>query len=91
MGCVTDQELMTRIMQGIDVVMHFAGLKAVGESTVKPLEYYRVNVGGTVNLLRVSIVSLSPVQNGFIVHASSRVQKNHFQQLSHSLQTSQNS
>ena len=59
MGCITDQELMTRIMQGIDVVMHFAGLKAVGESTVKPLEYYRVNVGGTVNLLRVSIKNLS--------------------------------
>ena len=44
---------MTRVMEGVDVVMHFAGLKAVGESSVKPLEYYRVNVGGTVNLLKV--------------------------------------
>jgi len=52
MGCVTDERLITRIMDGVDVVMHFAGLKAVGESTVKPLEYYRVNVGGTVNLLK---------------------------------------
>jgi UDP-glucose 4-epimerase len=34
-----------------DAVMHFAGLKAVGESVEKPLEYYAVNVGGTVNLL----------------------------------------
>ena len=53
MGCVTDEQLMTRIMENVDVVMHFAGLKAVGESTVKPLDYYRVNVGGTVNLLKV--------------------------------------
>ena len=34
--------------------MHFAGLKAVGESSERPLDYYRVNVGGTVNLLKVS-------------------------------------
>ena len=35
-----------------DAVMHFAGLKAVGESVEKPLEYYENNVGGTVNLLK---------------------------------------
>ncbi|MFD1862005.1 UDP-glucose 4-epimerase GalE [Planococcus chinensis] len=35
----------------IDAVMHFAGLKAVGESVDKPLEYYRNNFTGTVNLL----------------------------------------
>ncbi len=34
-----------------DAVMHFAGLKAVGESCEKPLEYYENNVGGTINLL----------------------------------------
>lgn len=34
-----------------DAVMHFAGLKAVGESCKKPLEYYENNVGGTINLL----------------------------------------
>ncbi|GGL69426.1 UDP-glucose 4-epimerase GalE [Wenxinia marina] len=34
-----------------DAVIHFAGLKAVGESEEKPLDYYRVNVGGTVSLL----------------------------------------
>ncbi|HVS62103.1 MAG TPA: UDP-glucose 4-epimerase GalE [Thermoanaerobaculia bacterium] len=34
-----------------DAVVHFAGLKAVGESTEIPLEYYRNNVGGTVALL----------------------------------------
>ena len=35
----------------IDAVMHFAGLKAVGESTEIPLLYYQNNVGGTANLL----------------------------------------
>jgi UDP-glucose 4-epimerase len=35
----------------IDAVIHFAGLKAVGESTEIPLDYYQNNVGGTANLL----------------------------------------
>ncbi|MCG5532274.1 UDP-glucose 4-epimerase GalE [Halorhodospira sp. 9621] len=33
-----------------DAVMHFAGLKAVGESATRPLAYYETNVGGTVRL-----------------------------------------
>ena len=37
----------------IDSVIHFAGLKAVGESVAKPLEYYENNVGGTFVLLNV--------------------------------------
>ena len=36
----------------IDSVIHFAALKAVGESGVIPLEYCRVNVGGSISLLR---------------------------------------
>lgn len=36
-----------------DSVIHFAGLKAVGESVEKPLEYYDNNVGGTINLLKI--------------------------------------
>lgn len=35
----------------IDAVIHFAGLKAVGESVEKPLLYYKNNIAGTVNLL----------------------------------------
>lgn len=35
-----------------DAVIHFAGLKAVGESVEKPLEYYENNVSGTINLLK---------------------------------------
>lgn len=34
-----------------DLVIHFAGLKAVSESVDKPLLYYRTNVGGSINLL----------------------------------------
>lgn len=36
----------------IDEVVHFAGLKAVGESVERPLFYYDNNIGSTVNLLR---------------------------------------
>ncbi|MDO5474840.1 MAG: UDP-glucose 4-epimerase GalE [Candidatus Saccharibacteria bacterium] len=35
-----------------DLVIHFAGLKAVGESVEKPLKYYENNVCGTINLLK---------------------------------------
>ena len=35
-----------------DAVIHFAGLKAVGESSEKPLSYYNNNVNGTLNLLK---------------------------------------
>ena len=37
----------------IDSCIHFAGLKAVGESVVKPLEYYSNNISGTLVLLDV--------------------------------------
>ena len=37
----------------IDAVVHFAAHKAVGESTQKPLEYYRNNLGGLVNVAQV--------------------------------------
>ena len=35
----------------IEAVIHFAGLKAVGESVEQPLRYYQVNLGSTMNLL----------------------------------------
>ena len=37
----------------IDGVIHFAGLKAVGESVISPLMYWDSNVSGTINLLKV--------------------------------------
>lgn len=36
----------------IEAVIHFAGLKAVGESVKNPLDYYDVNIGGTLSLLK---------------------------------------
>ncbi|MFO2466264.1 UDP-glucose 4-epimerase GalE [Pseudomonas sp. 15FMM2] len=51
-GDVCDRALLDRIFQqhAIDAVLHFAGLKAVGESVRKPLEYYEANVGGSLTL-----------------------------------------
>ncbi|WP_457596921.1 UDP-glucose 4-epimerase GalE [Hydrogenimonas sp.] len=50
-GDIRDREKLVESMQGCDAVIHFAGLKAVGESVEKPLEYYNNNVCGTVTLL----------------------------------------
>ncbi|KAK5657653.1 hypothetical protein OQA88_2725 [Cercophora sp. LCS_1] len=52
---VTDEAQLDRIFAAhpeIDSVIHFAALKAVGESGEIPLEYYLVNVGGSISLLR---------------------------------------
>ena len=50
---VKDADAMERVFstQHIDVVIHFAGLKAVGESVQKPLIYYRNNIDTTLTLL----------------------------------------
>lgn len=49
---IRDRERLDKVFaeNKIDAVIHFAGLKAVGESVRKPLEYYENNVGGTVTL-----------------------------------------
>ena len=51
---VRDRDAMERIFSkhDIDCVIHFAGLKAVGESVEKPLLYYDNNIAGTVTLLQ---------------------------------------
>ena len=48
-----DEEKLDEVFRDghYDTVIHFAGLKAVGESVEKPLIYYRNNITGTVNLL----------------------------------------
>ena len=48
-----DQDKLDQIFADAhyDAVLHFAGLKAVGESVEKPLDYYRNNIMSTVNLL----------------------------------------
>lgn len=52
---VRDREAMRRIFteNKIDAVIHFAGLKAVGESVAKPIEYYDNNLISTIVLLEV--------------------------------------
>ncbi len=52
-GDILDRQVLRDIFahHTVNAVIHFAGLKAVGESTRKPLEYYENNVSGTVVLL----------------------------------------
>ena len=52
-GDVRDPALLRDVFvqHSIEAVIHFAGLKAVGESALKPLLYYQNNVVGTINLL----------------------------------------
>ena len=52
-GDIRDSAVLDKIFSenAIEAVIHFAGLKAVGESVEKPLEYYENNIGGTINLL----------------------------------------
>ena len=54
-GDVRDEALMERVFteNNIDWVIHFAGLKAVGESVAKPIEYYDNNLYSTLVLLKV--------------------------------------
>lgn len=52
---IRDREGLTKVFEEheFDAVIHFAGLKAVGESCEKPLEYYENNMNGTFVLLDV--------------------------------------
>lgn len=52
---MTDKNKMELIFKEnkIDAVIHFAGLKAVGESVSQPLRYYQNNISGTINLLEL--------------------------------------
>ena len=54
LGDVRDTKKLLNALQKykIEAVIHFAGLKVVGESLVKPLEYYDNNINGTLSLLK---------------------------------------
>ena len=54
-GSILDHDFLTEVFskEKIDCVIQFAGFKAVGESVVKPLEYYHNNITGTLVLLDV--------------------------------------
>ena len=55
LGDILDESILERIFseKKIDCVIHFAGLKAVGESVKLPLKYYHNNLTGSLNLFRV--------------------------------------
>ncbi|MBR4823956.1 MAG: UDP-glucose 4-epimerase GalE [Spirochaetaceae bacterium] len=52
---ILDRDALNKIFDAekIDSVIHFAGLKAVGESVAKPWEYYENNIAGTLTLVDV--------------------------------------
>ena len=52
---IRDKEALDQIFdkESVECVIHFAGLKAVGESVRKPLEYYQNNITGTLTLMKV--------------------------------------
>ena len=52
---IADKDAMNKVFEENDIscVIHFAGLKAVGESVQKPLEYYQNNISGTLNMCDV--------------------------------------
>ena len=52
-GDIRDKDALKNAMTGCDAVIHFAGLKAVGESVEKPLLYYDNNVLGSLCLFHV--------------------------------------
>ena len=66
---VRETEVVEKVLRDhkIDAVIHFAGLKAVGESNEKPLEYYANNVQGTISLLQ----AMSAVNVKTLVFSSS--------------------
>lgn len=52
---IRDEKQLEKIFddEKVEGVIHFAGLKAVGESSIIPLDYYDNNIAGTLNLLKV--------------------------------------
>ncbi|MCO5054654.1 UDP-glucose 4-epimerase GalE [Thermomonas sp.] len=52
-GDIRDRDALARAFEdGIDAVIHFAALKAVGESCAQPLRYFDNNIGGTIALMQ---------------------------------------
>ena len=58
-GDITDESLLFKIFteNNITDVIHFAGLKSVGESFSKPVEYYNINVTGTLKLVNAMLLA----------------------------------
>ncbi|XP_064445838.1 UDP-glucose 4-epimerase isoform X2 [Mirounga angustirostris] len=69
---ILDQAALQRLFKkhSFTAVIHFAGLKAVGESVQKPLDYYRVNLTGSIQLLEAWNAVLLRYFNPIGAHAS---------------------
>lgn len=81
---ILDRDALNEVFEkeSIDSCIHFAGLKAVGESVAKPWEYYENNIAGTLTLVDVMrkhgvkiLFSLPPQQYMEILHLF-QLQKN---------------
>jgi UDP-glucose 4-epimerase len=68
-GDIRDRPLLDKIFsnQSFDAVIHFAGLKAVGESVEKPVDYYDNNVNGSLSLF----IAMKKVKIETLVFSSS--------------------
>jgi UDP-glucose 4-epimerase len=68
-GDIRDHDFLTHVFSRdkVDAVIHFAGLKAVGESVAKPLEYFENNVVGSLALFK----AMKQAEVGRIVFSSS--------------------
>ena len=81
---ILDREGLNEVFEkeDIDSCIHFAGLKAVGESVVKPWEYYENNIAGTLTLVDVMRkhnvkILFSPLPQLYTaIRRSSRSQRN---------------
>lgn len=54
-GSILDDVVLGRAMKGQDVMYHLAAKTSAAESVERPLEYWRVNVEGTVNVIRACV------------------------------------
>lgn len=70
-GDLHDYERLIRALDGVEGIVHFAGLIAVGESVERPALYYQVNVGGTQNLL--DAVAAQGALKSFVFSSSAAV------------------
>lgn len=67
-GDIRDRAVLDRLFAEhyLDAVLHFAGLKAVGESVAQPLRYYCNNVHGSQVLLQACADARDGVQNSVV-------------------------
>lgn len=84
---VCDENALEQVFEqhNIEAVVHFAGLKAVGESNEIPLAYYQNNVSGTITLLRV--MAKHQVKN-LVFSSSATVYGNNVSPLNETMATS---